>query len=182
MYTISPLEWATPVLYLRADDARLFDITRHTPPSTSVATMYIEEGDRLRKQRLFAEAETAYRTAVALDPVLAPAHAGLGDALYWLKRYPEAEATCREAIRLDPADGIARGNLRIAAGTPVFHGTAVAASAMDVSPVDGAAANYLPPALSRIFRIPTISIYFYRCYPRSFSITSVQRLQSVSVN
>ena len=27
MYTVSPLEWATPVLYLRADDALLFDIT-----------------------------------------------------------------------------------------------------------------------------------------------------------
>ena len=103
MYTVSPLEWATPVLYLRADDAQLFDITQHTPPHTSAATTHVEKGDRLCKQGLFADAETAYRTAVALDPVLAPAHAGLGDALYGLKRYREAEAACREAIRLDPA-------------------------------------------------------------------------------
>ena len=113
IYTISPLEWATPVLYLRADDAQLFDITQHTPPRTSAATTHLEKGDRLCKQGLFADAETAYRTAIALDPVLASAHAGLGDALYGLKRYPEAEAACREAIRLDPARADAHNNLAI---------------------------------------------------------------------
>jgi hypothetical protein len=29
MYTVSPLEWATPVLYLRADSTRLFDIPQN---------------------------------------------------------------------------------------------------------------------------------------------------------
>ena len=33
VYTISPLEWATPVLYLRADDARLFNVTTQTSAS-----------------------------------------------------------------------------------------------------------------------------------------------------
>ncbi len=111
MYTISPLEWATPVLYLRADDAQLFDIIQHMLPRTSTAATRVEEGDRLCKQGLFADAEAVYRTAVALDPVLAPAYAGLGDALYRLKRYPEAEAACREAIRLDPALAIAHSTL-----------------------------------------------------------------------
>src|SRR3984893_421255 len=31
VYTVSPLEWATPVLYLRAADGQLFDITQETP-------------------------------------------------------------------------------------------------------------------------------------------------------
>jgi hypothetical protein len=31
---------------------------------------------------------------------------------------------------------------------------------MDVALVDGAVANYLPPALPRTFRIPAISMYF----------------------
>jgi hypothetical protein len=31
MYAVSPLEWATPVLYLRADEARLFDISDSAP-------------------------------------------------------------------------------------------------------------------------------------------------------
>jgi hypothetical protein len=37
MYTVSPIEWATPVLYLRGDDARLFDITGHGPAATANA-------------------------------------------------------------------------------------------------------------------------------------------------
>ena len=32
MYTVSPLEWATPVLYLQAGDARLFDIDQDARP------------------------------------------------------------------------------------------------------------------------------------------------------
>ena len=111
IYTISPLEWATPVLYLRADDAQLFDITHHMPSHTSTGTAHLEKGDLLCKQGFFVYAETAYRTAVALDPTLAAAHAGLGDALYGLKRYPEAEAACREAIRLDPASANAHCTL-----------------------------------------------------------------------
>ena len=43
MYTVSPLEWATPVLYLRADDAQLFDISRHMPPHTSMAAAQVEK-------------------------------------------------------------------------------------------------------------------------------------------
>lgn len=35
IYTISPVEWATPVLYLRADDARLFDITLPVTPAVA---------------------------------------------------------------------------------------------------------------------------------------------------
>jgi hypothetical protein len=34
IYTVSPLEWATPVLYLRGDDARLFDVSRASRPES----------------------------------------------------------------------------------------------------------------------------------------------------
>jgi hypothetical protein len=40
MYTVSPVEWATPVLYLRADDARLFNITVTEPPATEAPASY----------------------------------------------------------------------------------------------------------------------------------------------
>jgi tetratricopeptide (TPR) repeat protein len=108
VYTVSPLEWATPVLYLRAEDAHLFTITGRTA-LTGTASVHADEGDRLSRQNHYAEsnhyeeAETAYRAALAIDPRLARAHSGLGYALYRLRRYPEAEAACREAIRLDPA-------------------------------------------------------------------------------
>jgi tetratricopeptide (TPR) repeat protein len=111
MYTVSPLEWATPVLYLRAEDAHLFDITQHAPRPMNNATTHADEGGRLLMQHRYADAETAYRTAIALDPRLPRAHAGLGQALYRLRRFPEAEAACREAIRLDPADAAAHSTL-----------------------------------------------------------------------
>ncbi len=38
IYTVSPLEWATPVLYLRADDARLFEIENRAAASPGAGT------------------------------------------------------------------------------------------------------------------------------------------------
>ncbi len=117
MYTVSPLEWATPVLYLRAEDARLFDITQHAP-TVNQAAAHADEGDRLYSQHRYADAETAYRAAIGLDPRLPRAHAGLGQALRRLRQFPEAEAACRKAIRLDPAYAPAHSNLgAVLAGT-----------------------------------------------------------------
>lgn len=45
MYTVSPLEWATPVLYLRADSARLFDI----PQSEVIAAERDADGRGTRR-------------------------------------------------------------------------------------------------------------------------------------
>jgi tetratricopeptide (TPR) repeat protein len=156
MYTVSPLEWATPVLYLRTDDGRLFDIARHTPPRMSIAITHLEKGDRLCKHGLFAEAETAYRTAVALDPVLAPAHAGLGDALYRLKRYPEAEAACREAIRLDPTLATAHVSLGAALRSLKRYPEAEAAcrEAVRLDPTLATAYASLGAALLNLKRYP----------------------------
>jgi hypothetical protein len=57
---------------------------------TSAAIAHLEEGGRMCKLGLFADAETAYRVAIVLAPALAIAHAYLSASLYNLKRYPEA--------------------------------------------------------------------------------------------
>jgi Flp pilus assembly protein TadD len=75
------------------------------------AAAQIDEGDSLYRQHRYAEAETAYRTAIALDPRLPRAYCGLGLLLNRAKRYEEAEAACREAIRLDPDFTRAHDNL-----------------------------------------------------------------------
>ena len=102
------LEWLTPVLYLRSDDARLFTVTsvpasapaRNQPTAAAAA----DRGDELRRGHEYGAAEEAYRDAIAADPDLARAYAGLGTALLRQGRYPEAESVLRDAIRLDPAD------------------------------------------------------------------------------
>ena len=149
IYTVSPLEWATPVLYLRADNAQLFDLIKPTPASAdtgnrpnslsasqteapaapvsgpasdadlgdpgvgagSPATTHADDGDDLFRQHRYADAEAAYRAALALDSRLARPHAGLGYALYRQRRYPEAEAACRVGIRLDSGFAVAHSIL-----------------------------------------------------------------------
>jgi tetratricopeptide (TPR) repeat protein len=124
VYTVSPLEWATPVLYLRAADGQLFDITPDTPPpsphakpqgagsntqkdSTTrhegpTAEQSLAQADFLCERQRYAEAEAAYRAAIALDPGLAPAYAGLGVALHGLGQHAEADFAYQAATRLDP--------------------------------------------------------------------------------
>lgn len=102
MYAVSPLEWATPVLHLRADDALLFDVSQQTPKVN-----HTTEGDRHLRERRYPEAETAYRRAIAADPRSAPAHVGLASALDGLNRMSEAEDACRQAIRLEPTSASA---------------------------------------------------------------------------
>jgi tetratricopeptide (TPR) repeat protein len=104
IYTVSPLEWATPVLYLRADDGLLFDITSSTAMAARASVTPQVSGD-------YSEAEAAFREAVRLDPGNADAHTDLGDALHRQGKYSEAEAASREAIRLDPALAWAHNNL-----------------------------------------------------------------------
>ena len=136
VYTVSPLEWATPVLYLRAADGQLFDITQETPhppaaraaarsnrrrPSNRQATEAARKSAQLqrtkgrrpsstsprptscREHKRYTEAEAAYRAAIALDPALAPAWAGLAATLHGLHRDPEANFADQAATRLDPS-------------------------------------------------------------------------------
>ena len=64
IYAVSPLEWATPVLHLRADNAHLFDITQPAP-SRSQSHSPNQPGDTPAQQHPVAEAETALIVALA---------------------------------------------------------------------------------------------------------------------
>ena len=82
---------------------------------------HISQGKSLCKAHRYADAEAAYRAALALDPRLAVAHAGLGDTLNGQRRFAKAEIACREAIRLDPSLTAARASLgRALCGTKRF--------------------------------------------------------------
>jgi tetratricopeptide (TPR) repeat protein len=189
IYTVSPLEWVTPVLYLRADNAQLFDISQHTPEQTpehtpqhtaedtpqhtpedtlqrtpedtpqrqpSAALEQTDNADRLYGQHLYAEAETAYRAAIALDSGLASAHAGLGDALCRLKRYQEGETASREAIRLDPAFAPGHASLSRALHGLERYPEAEAASreAIRLDPAFAPGHSNLGATLMRLARLP----------------------------
>lgn len=62
-----------------------------------------------------AEAEAAYREALALEPEEAVLHRGLGSALLGQSRFPEAELALREGIRRAPSDAALYQALGLAA-------------------------------------------------------------------
>jgi Flp pilus assembly protein TadD len=140
IYAVSPLEWATPVLHLRADNAYLFDITqparvpgpsrpdnpqaRQQPTADEVtrlreairlspgdATARADLGRTLVDRKRFKEAEPVLREAIGLNPGDATARVNLGYTLGMLKRFQEAESVLREAIRLNPSEAMAHTNL-----------------------------------------------------------------------
>jgi tetratricopeptide (TPR) repeat protein len=126
IYAVSPLEWATPVLHLRADNARLFDISRlssmrvHVPSSS-------EQGDIPTQQLPVTEAPTppdeslgstllpAYRLAQESEAGTTERRADVltkrGRLHVDQGRFREAETTLREAIRFDPNNIWAHVNL-----------------------------------------------------------------------
>ena len=59
-------------------------------------------GEACRKQGDHEEALASYRAALAIDPEFAPAHAGLGNALYHLERYEDAHESLTRALSLKP--------------------------------------------------------------------------------
>jgi tetratricopeptide (TPR) repeat protein len=65
----------------------------------------------LWQQAKYAEAEAAFRRAIALNPDLAPAHQGIGAAHFRRKQFPEAEAAFRKTLELDPGIHMARALL-----------------------------------------------------------------------
>jgi len=156
IYTVSPLEWAAPVLYLRADNALLFDITQQSAPATSTALAHAMEGDTLCLRGRYVSAETEYRIALAQEPRLARAHAGLGLALSELGRDAEAEASSREAIRLNPALAIAHAGLGGAlCGMQRYPAAETACrEAIRLDPACAWAHNYLGVVLRRTGRYP----------------------------
>ncbi|HXF85477.1 MAG TPA: tetratricopeptide repeat protein [Anaerolineales bacterium] len=78
------------------------------------AKAYYNLGNLLSDQpERYAEAEDAYRQAIAKDPNFAQAYSNLGILLRKLGRYAEAEDVYRQAIAIDPNDAQAYNNLVI---------------------------------------------------------------------
>ena len=101
--TTAPTDEAGPKQDLRGDPGE--------SALTSQATAYADAGDSLVEQGRYADAEAAYREALALTPQLAHAHAGLGRALQELERYPEAAAAFHMAIEINQEDASAHNDL-----------------------------------------------------------------------
>lgn len=132
IYTVSQIEWASPATYLQSDDARLFAIAAGTPHTVGASSSALASSsqvdddakldavaqtrwaDDLCRQRRFAEAESAYRDAVELDPTLAEAQRGLAWALCGLERYSEAETAANAALALAPTDALSHLHLAVA--------------------------------------------------------------------
>ena len=63
--------------------------------------------EALRTQGRYEEAVAAYRSVLAVDPHYAPAHAGMGHALFALERYREALESLARAASWQPDAAIA---------------------------------------------------------------------------
>jgi len=86
------------------------DIARD-PDHSQAAREAADEASRLVGAYRYAEAETAYRRAVALDPRMATAHHGLAIMLHAACRYEAALDTYQTAAALDPGSAEIRANL-----------------------------------------------------------------------
>jgi hypothetical protein len=86
MWTVSHHSWASPVLHLGIDDARLFEIS---PSDQAMAAARVIEGDLQAAAGRLAHAEAHYRVALGLEPTADRAHAGLGRTLVRLGRLAE---------------------------------------------------------------------------------------------
>lgn len=90
-----------------ADEQHLL-ASLETRPNASVASNWVEYGDFVQRHLLrYADAEDAYRHAIALDTNYAAAWHRLGRLLLaHLSRYAEAEQTLRRATEIDPSVGV----------------------------------------------------------------------------
>src|SRR5512133_3629731 len=118
IYTdVSEVEWATPVLYLRAPDGRIFDVTPTTirtlsDEERSRATAERERAERERAERERAEREAAEREAAereAAEREAAERETAEREATEWRTREREREAAEWRAAQLRTAsDGVDR--------------------------------------------------------------------------
>src|SRR5688500_13728813 len=68
-----------------------------TSGSEAAAAQHVKKGQRLLADEKFAEARVEFRAAIALDPMVLPAHYGVGQASMALKDYPAAVAAYEQA-------------------------------------------------------------------------------------
>jgi tetratricopeptide (TPR) repeat protein len=105
--------WRTLALLggIAAAAAMLSQVWRHAP-SHALSEEWAMTGSALNGQRRLADAEAAYRRAIALDDRSALAWKGLGIVLYNSNRLDEAREAHRHALAIDPA--FADAHLRLA--------------------------------------------------------------------
>jgi Flp pilus assembly protein TadD len=149
IYAVSALEWATPVLHLRADNAQLFDITGPAimPVRTSSPG---QAGNARARQDPVTGGEPDNRNTTRLSQESASTHAELGSVLIDQERYEEAETALREAIRLDPDNTSAHSDLGYALNELERYEEAETAlrEAIRLDPDDSTAHNNLGYALN----------------------------------
>jgi tetratricopeptide (TPR) repeat protein/predicted Ser/Thr protein kinase len=118
------------------------------------AAEYAETGDRLCAEGQYAEAERAYRAAIAAAPDFAYAHASLAVPLCAMGWYPEADTACRVAIQLDPSSAIGHHNLGYVFAEQGSHHAAAAAyaEAVRLDPEDPAGFTGLGHSLCELGR------------------------------
>ncbi len=152
VFSLSPIAWAAPALYLGIDDARFFEVAKSAAPPASLAVTHAEQGDSLSRQRRFYDAEAAYRAAIELDPSLSRAYSGLGEVLDRQGRFLAAKGACLDAIRLDPVLASAYSNLGHVLSSMGQDDAALSAcrKAVRLDPSDASAHNNLAFALFSI--------------------------------
>jgi hypothetical protein len=93
------------------------------PPRLSPAVLANNEGVTLQADGKLDDAEQAFRSAIALDPALAQAHANLGYLLERRGRLDDALSALEQAQRFDPNDVVLRRKLRglLAQKAPPWH-------------------------------------------------------------
>lgn len=118
------------------------------------AAAHAETGDRLCREGQYAEAENAYRAAIAAAPDFAYAHASLAAALCAMGRDAEADTACRVAIQLAPSSAIGHHNLGYVLSEQGRHEDAAAAyaEAISLEPDDPAGYNALGDTLCELGR------------------------------
>lgn len=117
----------------KTDEAvRLAEETARAKPDSAEAFRALADAQRAAAHR--AEAETAYRRAVALDPADAAAQAGLGATLTTRGKLDEAVKAYRAAVRLEPGNADYQEGLGRAALQAGLSGEAALAfaTAMDI--------------------------------------------------
>ena len=108
--------------------------------------------EALRNEQRLDDALGAYREAISHSPDFAPAHAGLGLALYQAKRYVEAVKSMRRALELD-ADLSVAASLRLFSGHALRELGQVEAAeeeyeaALAIDPLNADALDYLAMSL-----------------------------------
>lgn len=134
----------------RADEAREYRAqARDLVPDAAALHAFAEA---LRKEQRLDDALEAYREAIEHGPDFAPAHAGLGLALYQAKRYEAAIESMHRALELD-ADLPVAASLRLFSGHSLRElGRAEAAqgeyeATLAIDPLNADALDYL--AMSR---------------------------------